>query len=95
MIRMLDCSEIIPIQPTTLRRALDAQTEFSLSPQDSIVYTSVIQHLESGFIDHKCFLNKNSKDFLNPDIEGQLEHHDCRLITRFAQGLQYIQSELG
>ncbi len=94
VIRMLDCSEIIPIQPNTLRRALDAQTEFSLSPQDAIVYTSVIQNLESASIDPKCFLNKNSKDFLNPDIEEELRRHDCRLITHFSQGLQYLQSAL-
>ena len=92
LLRILDASEMIPIQPNTLKRALGIQTELSLSPQDSIVFTSVIQHLELGNLDHKCFLNKDSKDFLNPDIEGRLDRHDCRLITSFAQGLQYINS---
>lgn len=94
LIRILDCSELIPIQPSTIRRALDAQTTFSLSPQDSIVYASVLQHLELSVFDNKCFLNKNSKDFLNPDIEEGLRQHDCRLITHFAQGLQFIHNEL-
>jgi hypothetical protein len=42
----------------------------------------------------RCFITKNSKDFVNPDIEHELETHTCRLLTKFVDGLGYVRSRL-
>jgi predicted nucleic acid-binding protein len=92
--RILEYAEVIPIGADTLKAAIQFQERLSLSPQDSVVYASVVNHLSSAPADLKCFLNKNSKDFVNPDIKEQLARYNCRLITKFADGLSYIQHYL-
>lgn len=92
--QILDCSEILPIDGTTLRSAIEFQGTLNLSPQDSLVYAAVINHLDTAPTDDKCFLNRNSKDFLIQDIDSQLTSLGCRMIPQFAQGLEYIQRSL-
>jgi predicted nucleic acid-binding protein len=92
--RILECEQIIPIGAETLKAAIQSQEQLNLSPQDSIVYASVVSHLSSGPTGLKCFLNKNSKDFVNPDIQEQLARYNCRLITKFADGLGYIRNHI-
>lgn len=67
---------------------------YDLAPQDAIVYASVLQHLQSGEPSKACFLNRNSKDFDNPDIINALRQFNCRMIPRFDHGLSYLQAEL-
>ena len=90
--RILDCAVVIPSQGETLRDAIQFQESLDLSPQDSVVYASVIAHLSAASPGPKCFLNRDRKDFSIPDIREGLERYDCRLITRFADGLSYINS---
>ena len=90
--RILDCAVVIPPQGETLRDAIQFQESLGLSPQDSVVYASVMDHLSAASPGPKCFLNRDSKDFSIPDIRDGLERYDCRLITRFADGLSYINS---
>lgn len=93
--RILNCAEVVPLDSTIITDSISAQASFSLSPQDAIVYISVLNHLDQSPSGLKCFLNKNTKDFLNPDILSRLESHECRLIPRFAQGLEYIRTDIG
>jgi len=44
--------------------------------------------------DSRCFITKNSKDFVNPDIENELGTYTCRLLTKCGDGLGYIRSRL-
>lgn len=90
--RILDCAVVIPPQRQTLRDAIEFQGSLDLSPQDSVVYASVIAHVSSASSGPKCFLNRDRKDFSIPDISEELGLYDCRLITRFAHGLSYINS---
>lgn len=68
--RVIDTAAIIPIERDTIKAALRLQGERRLSPQDAIVYASVLAHMASAPSEAKCFLTKNSKDFANPDIYG-------------------------
>jgi predicted nucleic acid-binding protein len=88
--RILECAVAVAIGAKTLGAAIEFQNSLDLSPQDSIVYASVLSHLSSAPTGPKCFLNKDSKGFANSLIEEQLAAYDCRLITRFADGLRYI-----
>ena len=89
--RILGCTGVLPINGETLVSAIEFQSRLNLSPQDSLVYAAVVTHLDSAPTDPKCFLNRNSKDFLIQDIDSQLESLGCQMIPRFAQGLEYIQ----
>lgn len=73
------------------REALELQAERSLGPQDAMVYASVLRHLSATDTEPKCFLNRNSKDFLTRDIQDDLSRHDCRLISSFDDGRAYIE----
>ena len=90
--RILDCAVVIPLQGETIRSSIQYQRSLDLSPQDAVVYASVIDHLSATSPGPKCFLNRDRKDFSIPDIREGLGLHDCRLITRFADGLSYINS---
>lgn len=91
---ILACADVIPIDRDTIRRAIRSQNRKGLIPQDSIVYASVLGHARSHAKDGKCFLNKNSRDFLNPDIVNELLQYNCRLITKFSDGLDYVNNLL-
>jgi hypothetical protein len=69
-------------------------TVLSISPQDALVYVSVIQHLQENKPQKACFLNRNSKDFKTPEIDDELKSLNCRLITKFDDGYKFLQSQL-
>ena len=91
LIRLLDTATLIPLDSEVLRNALYAQQNLDLSPQDSIVYASVHSKVvhENTL---QCFLNKNTRDFLIPEIEEDFAAHHCRLIGKFSDGLNYAKS---
>ena len=42
----------------------------------------------------RCFITRD-KDFVeNPDIKSDLATYDCRLFTKFTDGLGYIRNQL-
>ena len=86
--------EVIPIGLSIIRAAINYQRKLTLSPQDSIVYASVLDHLNPESTEPGCFITTNSRDFANPDIETELTDHNCRLLTKFAEGVGYIRSQL-
>lgn len=93
-LRLLHAANIIPLSANTLMTAAQHETAYDLTPQDAIVYASVIQHLSENPATQSCFLNKNTRDFDNPDIVDSLRDHNCRMIPRFDHGLQFLRSQL-
>lgn len=92
--KILKIVEIIPIESSIIRDAIKFQESLDLSPQDSIVYASIRDHLTRESDEPCCFITRNSKDFANPDIESELTAYNCKLLTKFADGLRYIRSRL-
>ena len=92
--RILQTVEVVSIGLSTIRAAITFQKSLDLSPQDSIVYASILDHLTTAPKKLRCFITKNSKDFANPDIETELTKHNCQLLTKFANGLGYVRSQL-
>ena len=92
--RVFQCAVIEPVSDATVKSAIDYENSLGLSPQDSLVYVSVLQHMQSDPSAKKCFLTKNSKDFANPDIYDELATSRCKLLTDFEDGLNYIQSTI-
>ncbi len=91
---LLKIAEIIPLNADILLQATSAEENYKLSPQDALVYVSVIQHLQENKPQEACFLNRNSKDFKTPEIDDELKSLNCRLITQFDNGYKFLQSQL-
>jgi predicted nucleic acid-binding protein len=92
--RVLETATVIPIERNTIKEAIELQKTRISTPQDSIVYASVLSHLSGAASGLKCFITKNSKDFANPDIKKDLESRECKLLMKFEDGLGYIRSSL-
>jgi predicted nucleic acid-binding protein len=92
--RLLKIAEVIPLSSEIVSSAITYQTQHDLSPQDSIVYASVLAHLSTSSSTSKCFLNKNSKDFDDPDIVNTLSGHGCKVLFSFDDGYGYIKSQI-
>lgn len=89
---ILSVAKVIPIGIQILKASVIAQEQFGFEPQDSIVYASVVSHLRRNPHSSKCFLNKNSKDFMNPDVEAEMGRFNCRVFPKFSNGLGFIRS---
>jgi len=87
--KLLDVATLIDLNSAVLRQAAVYRDELGLSPQDSVVFASVMSALASRG-GPACFITKNSKDFATPDIAEALEPYDCKLLSDFADGHSYV-----
>jgi predicted nucleic acid-binding protein len=92
--RLLNTGEIIALTANVLIQAASYESIYTLSPQDAIVYASVMNHLQLYQPQQSCFLNRNFKDFDIPDIVSELAQLNCTMIPRFDHGYRFIQSQL-
>lgn len=91
--RLLKIGEIVALTADILNEAASYETKYDLTPQDALVYASVIAHLQHSQPQQACFLNRNSKDFDSPDIVDELNQFNCRMIPRFDRGYAFLQSQ--
>ncbi len=96
--RLLGIGVNIEMNQDCFREALRYQGNLGLSPQDSIIYASVIADLKTRSLDErKYFLSRDRRAFGNDDdrdIKAELDTYNCRYIGSFVQGLDVIQREL-
>ena len=92
--RLTNSAEFISLSQSSLAMAQRFQNDFRMAPPDSLVLSSVTAHLSETSPSICCFLNKNSKDFGSTTVRNELSAYDCRLISSFEQGLNYISSTL-
>lgn len=90
--QVLQIGTILPLTAEVLFSASIAEKEYDLSAQDAIVFSSIFGHLQGIQDSESCFLNKNSRDFDNPDIVDALTQGGCRMIPKFEDGYRFIQS---
>ncbi|MBD2309890.1 DUF4935 domain-containing protein [Chroococcidiopsis sp. FACHB-1243] len=91
--RLLKVGEIVALTADILNEAASYETTYDLTPQDALVYASVMTHLRRDRPQQACFLNRNSKDFDSPDIVDELNQFNCRMIPRFDRGYSFLQSQ--
>ena len=89
--RVLKIADIIPLEAGTVLNATQYRVAFKLEPQDSIVYSSVLLHLASAGNVESCFINRNRRDFDDPDIEESLAKLGCKMLFSFINDYNYIQ----
>ncbi len=92
--RLLDITEIVPIGKDILASAQAHEMQHGLSPQDAIVFASTLWRLSQSNSHSNCFINRNTKDFGDPDIKDVLDQYDCRILFKFSDGLNYVQSQI-
>jgi predicted nucleic acid-binding protein len=89
--RLLQVADVLAMDTTILAAAARHRTASALSPQDAVVYASILSHLESSSSPPaSCFLNADRRDFDDPDIVEKLASRQCKLIPRFDHGHQYL-----
>ena len=93
--RLLEAAEIIPLDTPVLAASNQYQRAHDLSPQDALVYSSVLSHLKRVPAPQSCFLNRNSKDFDDQNIVDELAGYNCKLLPRFDSGYSFISAALG
>lgn len=92
--RILKAAEVVPLDTSVLATATQYQKIHGLSPQDSIMYVTVLSHLEQAQVSQSCFLNRNARDFDDPDLVDELSTYNCKLLVQFDAGYQFILSHL-
>jgi len=93
--RLRRIAESICLGSEILESSAHFQSTHDLSPQDAIVYASVLCHLVRSSPTSSCFLNKNSRDFDDPDLVETLKRHNCKMLPRFDHGYQFLRSKMG
>ena len=92
--RLFKVGKIVALTANILVEAASYEMTYDLTPQDALVYASIIDNLRRYQPQQACFLNRNSKDFDSPDIVDELNQFNCRMIPRFDQGYSFLQSQL-
>jgi hypothetical protein len=91
---LLRTSDVIALDAAILRSAAEIQIKHGMTAQDAIVLGSVLAHLELHHPPESCFLNRNSKDFDDPDVRERLEALGCKFFAKFEDGLRYVASRV-
>ena len=95
LLRLIGISRLIPLTSDVLGLSVTYQGQFGLSPQDAIVFASIVSNLlPQNREDQKLFVTQNKGDFLNPAIANLLAANSCKLLFRFEDAVGYIRSIL-
>ena len=92
--RLTAATTSIPLTSDVVNRAVRDESTYDLTPQDALVYASVMAHLEAHGSVISCFLNRNSTDFGHSDIVDRLAQYTCRMIPNYEHGLSYIRAHI-
>jgi hypothetical protein len=92
---LLRTADVISLDAAVLSSAANIQMEFGMSGQDAIVLASVLAHLDVHRPLESCFLNRNTKDFDDPDVREKLEACGCKFFGKFEDGLRYVTARIG
>jgi hypothetical protein len=95
ILELLRTADIIGLDAAILGSAIEIQERYGMSGQDAIVLASVVAHLDLHNPPERCFLNRNSKDFDNPDVREALDTRGCRFFSEFEKGLRYVLARIG
>ena len=92
--RLTKTADVIPLDASVLSASARYQRTHRFAPQDALVYSTVLSHLERARAPQSCFLNRNSRDFDDQTVVEELEHYNCKLLPGFDSGSQFIRSTL-
>ncbi|HKW21493.1 MAG TPA: hypothetical protein VJO13_08975 [Ktedonobacterales bacterium] len=92
--RVISVTTVLSVGASEFRRAIDYR-QFGLDVVDSLIYVTVITHLEQTSAGTaSCFVSRDKKGFANQRISAELATHGSRYISTFTNALNFIQSNL-
>lgn len=93
--QLVEVAEVISLDSRIIAQSLKHQKDFDFSPQDALVYASVMSHVtRSSSVEDSCFLNRDARDFEDQNVIEELGEWQCRLLTDFDNGLSFVTSQL-
>ena len=91
--QLLNIGRFIPLTNDVLEQAPAMANRFDIELPDALMLASVLNDARSH-PQEALFLNRNTKDFQQPDIESELEGVQCELLGSFTAGLARVQARL-
>lgn len=89
--RVTAVAEIIPLSEQVVVGARQLREEANLQHPDAVVLASVVDHLKTADTEEaKVFLQRDRKDFLNPDVKEILDQFGCAQVGSFEGGVGKI-----
>lgn len=89
--RLLRIGTSLTLDLAVFQRATSYQARYGLSPQDSLIYASIVEDLERQIrSEPKLFVSRNWRDFRDPGLVAELQAHGCTLVTDFAVALSHV-----
>ncbi|WP_425517449.1 PIN domain-containing protein [Paenibacillus agaridevorans] len=93
--RLLKVGVTIDITSAIFDDSIHYQEELGLSPQDAIIYASIIADINrQSYGIEKVFVSRNWKDFDQEEIVEKLQSNQCKYLPNFRNAIDYIQSRL-
>jgi hypothetical protein len=90
---LLGVAVVVPTEPAVIMQALEAERRLDLSPQDAVIFATVLNHADvTG--GPKLFVTQNANDFRVPLIEDELASHGCKLLVTFDDAEAYVHSKI-
>ncbi len=88
--RLLGSAEAIPLDAPVLAKSAECRDRHDFSPQDSIVYASVLCHRAANPASRSCFINRDRRDFDDEDVAEELARYRCELLPDFDAGYRFL-----
>jgi hypothetical protein len=91
--RLLDTAHLLAVEGPALREASKLAAQIDLQLPDALMLACVLADAAVRR-SPSVFLNRNTKDFANPNVRTRLKQVDCDLIMSFKDGLERVTHEL-
>ncbi len=91
--KLLDVARFVEIDDAVLREASAMGAQLGLELPDAVMLASVL----ADAIAHpspSIFLNRNTKDFDDPDVKARLKNVPCDLVWKFDHGIARVKNAL-
>ena len=93
--RVLNVATVLAVDATVFRQAMEYRTRFDFSPQDALVYASVVGHLtDNESPGPHYFVTKDRDDFRDLSIAEELHALDCELLMSFPEMALLLEQPL-
>lgn len=89
--RILEVARLIHIDSEIFESARVSTDQFGLQPADAVIFATIMADLaQQPRRQKKCFLSRDRRAFLRPDIRKKLSLTGCRIIPSFDDALGFL-----
>jgi hypothetical protein len=92
-LRLLATARVLPLDREVFVEADRLRNALDLKLPDSVMLSSVLLDLRKDPT-QAVFINKNTRDFRQPDVLERLAAEQCKLIGKFSDGAAHVQAQI-